>query len=255
MRWFAALLLLLACAGASARELRLVEPSAGLAFSEAEVVRHAGSTRLRFLQDYFGRSGRLGCMAHCTVLGQVWEALLPVFRAQQPEREWPFTLVVVQDADVDALSFPDGTIVISEAFITRRQLAREQVAFVLAHEAAHVLLQHERQTLTTMLAVMPSNARRTPRDLYTEMEFRYFALSDPLSLMFHQVEFEADEAGQQMAALAGFAPDAQLRFLERAAQAADAPAAGSTHPAMADRLLRLRTLLPLARRLFETARE
>jgi Zn-dependent protease with chaperone function len=129
------------------------------------------------------------------------------------------------------------------------QLAAPQLAFVLAHEAAHVLLQHERQTLTSMLALIPSRAQRTPQDVYTEMEFNYFAMADAMSVVFHHVELEADELGLQLAALAGYAPQAQLVFLERSLAQGSGQSMVSTHPDMSQRLRKLGALLPLARRL------
>ncbi len=197
----------------------------------------------------------LGCALHCATVENVWAALQPVLRSQRIDESLNLRLVVVRRSDVEALSFADGTIVISEAFITRAKLESAQVAFVLAHEAAHVLMQHERQTLTTMLALMPSTIKRTPGDLYVELEYRYFSMSEPLSIMFQQVEFEADEIGMQIAARAGFDPDVQLHFMERLSTVDQERSMPSTHPAAGQRLRRLRDLLPLARRLYRTGLE
>ena len=73
--------------------------------------------------------------------------------------------------------------------------------------------------------------------------------------MYHQVEFEADEVGLQLAALAGFAPDAQLRFMEQLSQRETRQTMLVMHPAAALRLQRLRYLLPLARRVFAAGAE
>lgn len=249
-----AVALLLAVHAAQARLVSFVEPSLGLAFTETEVMAHAQGTRTALLER-LRNEGQLGCVAHCVALERVWAQLLPVIRFQRTGRLAEVELVVVTSPDVNALSFPDGTIVISEAFIDRMRLEPAQLAFVLAHEAAHVLLQHERQTLTSMLALIPSRAQRTPQDVYTEMEFNYFAMADAMQLVFHQVEREADELGLQLAALAGHAPLAQLRFLERSLQQGGGQSMVSTHPAMASRLEGLRALLPLAQRILEVGRQ
>jgi len=189
------------------------------------------------------------------MLRGVWRRLLPVTSFQKTGRLVLLSLVVVTSPDLQALSFPDGTIVISEVFIKREQLAAEQVAFVLAHEAAHVLLQHERQTLTSMLALIPSPARHSPQDVYTEMEFNYFSMTDAMTPIFHQVELEADEVGLQLAALAGYDPAAQLLFLIRSAQREVGPSMVPTHPSMDSRWRQLSQLLPLAQRLLEVGRQ
>lgn len=254
MKTMLAVVLLLAAFAAQARLVNIVEPSLGLAFTETEVMAHAQGTKAALL-DRVRSEGKLGCVAYCAALEQVWRSLLPVIRFQRTGRLAEVELVVVTSDDVNALSFPDGTIVISEAFIDRHQMAPAQLAFVLAHEAAHVLLQHERQTLTSMLALIPSRAQRTPQDVYTEMEFNYFAMADAMQLVFHQVEHEADELGLLLAALAGHAPLAQLRFLERSLQEDGIQSMVSTHPAMARRLAGLRALLPLAQRTLEVGRQ
>ena len=90
-------------------------------------------------------------------------------------------LVVLRSPDTEALSFADGTLVISENFIARSGLDEAQIGFVLSHEASHVLLQHERQTLTSMLAMLamlPSKSVRTQEDLYSELEYNYFSMSE-----------------------------------------------------------------------------
>jgi Zn-dependent protease with chaperone function len=254
MRCLAVLILLLAHGAVQARLVSIVEPSRGLAFTQAAVIEHAQANQRALLDDARSQ-GRLGCVAYCTQLAEVWRRLLPVVRFQQTGGAPALRLVVVTNPDIQALSFPDGTVVISEVFIRRMQLAAPQLAFVLAHEAAHVLLQHERQTLTSMLALIPSRAQRTPQDVYTEMEFNYFAMADAMSVVFHHVELEADELGMQLAALAGYAPQAQLVFLERSLKRGSRQSMVSTHPDMAQRLRRLGALLPLARRLLAVGRQ
>ncbi len=251
MHILALALLMLTSSAVQARVVSIVEPSLGLAFTETEVIAHAQPAKAA-LMERARRDDRLGCAAHCSLVEAVWQKLEPAIAAQHTGRVLSLRLVVVRDAHINALSFPDGTIVVSEPFIDSQVLAPAELAFVLAHEAAHVLLQHERQSLTSMLALIPSRAQRTPQDVYTEMEFNYFAMADSMQVVFHQVEREADELGLQLAALAGYQPHAQLRFLQRrAAQGTPAASMVSTHPDMASRLQSLRRLLPLAQRLWE----
>jgi predicted Zn-dependent protease len=248
MRRLATVLLMLVLGAAQARVVHITEPSKGLAFTEAAVIDHARANRDALLDEARAK-GQLGCVAYCDQLAAVWRKLMPVLRFQQAAHAPALRLVVLTHPDVHALSFPDGTVVISEVFIRHMRLDAPQLAFVLAHEAAHVLLQHERQTLTSMLALIPSRAQRTPQDVYTEMEFNYFAMADSMAVVFHNVELEADELGLQLAALAGYAPLAQLVFLERSLLRDARQSMVSTHPDMSSRLRKLRALLPLARRL------
>jgi len=231
-----------------ADNIRVAVPSSGLAFSVGELSEAGEAARQRIVTDA-SASGMTGCMAYCEVLQHVWGALQPVFQAQQEKQD--LRLLVLRSPSIEALSFADGTIVISEDFIARAGLDQAQIAFVLAHEASHVLLQHESQTLTSMLAVLPSKAARTAQDIYTEMEYNYYALSDPVTFIFHQIEFEADEVALQLAAMAGFAPQLQLQFMGQRAKVSAETGMYSTHPRARDRLQRLQDQMPLAVRMFE----
>jgi Zn-dependent protease with chaperone function len=232
--------------------MRIAVPSAGLAFSVVQVSAVGYAARQRVLAEA-SRAELTGCSSYCDVLANVWAALVPVFQAQQDEPD--LHLIVLRSPDIEALSFADGTLVISENFIERQGLDEAQIAFILAHEASHVLLQHERQTLTSMLTLMPSKVARSPEDIYAEMEYNYFLESASLSIVFQQVELEADEIGMQLAAMAGFAPQLQLKFMEqRASEPAEANLF-ATHPPAAERLLRLREQVPLAIRLFQFGKE
>ena len=122
---------------------------------------------------------------------------------------------------------------------------------MLAHEAAHTLLEHERQALTAALSLLPRNVSRTVADIYVEFGFN-IAIVRLLEPVMHQAELEADEVGLQLAALAGYPPTAQLRFMENeAAVDTSGAAVVSTHPTAASRLARLRGQLPLAERIYE----
>ena len=160
-------------------------------------------------------------------------------------------LVVLRSPDTEALSFADGTLVISENFIARSGLDEAQIGFVLSHEASHVLLQHERQTLTSMLAMLPSKSVRTQEDLYSELEYNYFSMSESFSFVFQKIELEADEIGMQLAAMAGFVPQLQLRFMEQRAMVATESSIYATHPPAFERLQRLRDQMPMALRLLQ----
>jgi len=234
-----------------AHAVQLIEAPSGLAWS-AEEVSSVGARSAATVLARAEAAGESGCRTHCDAIARVWLRLADVF-AQQDGRPHPFalTLHVIQSADVDAFATPDGTLVLSEAFVRRRDLDDAQLAFVIAHEAAHTLLEHERQTLTAALALLPRNVPRTVDDVYVEFGFN-IAVLRLLEPVMQQAELEADEVGLQLASLAGYLPDAQLRFLEvEAAGEKPADAVVATHPTAASRLARLRSQLPLAERIYE----
>ena len=250
VRWVTVLLATMLASHAHA--VQLIEAPSGLAWSAEEVSR-VGARSAATVLARAEAAGESGCRTHCDAIARVWVRLADVFAMQQEGRPHPFalTLHVVQSTDVDAFATPDGTLVLSEAFVRRRDLDDAQLAFILAHEAAHTLLEHERQTLTAALSLLPRNVPRSVPDVYVEFGFN-IAVLRLLEPVMQQAELEADEVGLQLAALAGYPPTDQLRFLEGEA-AGERPAAAvvETHPTAASRLRRLRSQLPLAERIYE----
>jgi len=231
----------------------VAEASAGLAFSESDVDAYSVPLREQFL-DARGTRMERGCATLCAEMERVWAQLQPVVRVQRSQLQALPRLEVVLSKDVDALAFAEGTVVVSEAFVSRLVLEDAELAFVLAHEVAHILLQHERQTLTSAMALMPGPGVRSVADCYSEMGEHYFMLEAYFSLIAQQTELEADEVGLHMAALAGFDPRWQLAFMEKLARTEHVQSMVSTHPDPALRLNKLREALPLAQRLFEAVR-
>lgn len=199
--------------------------------------------------------GQRGCRRHCAPLRLAFERLLPLARLQSEHAQhadWRLE-VLVDLPGVEAQAQPDGLLLVSEAFIERRGLAPAELAFVLAHEMAHVILEHERQALSYARLLLPRQVARSVRDMYVEIDHN-FALLKAMEPVLQQGELEADELGLLLAAAAGYAPQAQLRFLEREAQSSPAgQGLVNSHPGAAERLAALRARLPLAQRLYEQA--
>ncbi len=255
MGWVVVLLtVLVPLQPARAADLQLIDAPTGLAWS-GDAVAQAGAGSAAMVLASAAKAGALGCFTHCDTIERVWRRLSGVVSQQQQASARPFELVlhVVQSTDVDAFAAPDGTLVLSEDFVRRRHIDDAQLAFVLAHEVAHVLLEHERQALTAALAILPRVASRTVEDIYVEFGFNLgvVRLLEPVR---HQAEYEADELGLEIAALAAYLPADQLGYMENEA-AADSPvdALVSTHPTGPNRLRRLRARLPLAERIYTYA--
>jgi Zn-dependent protease with chaperone function len=228
------------------------EPVA-LAWSADEVER-ATDEQLDTLIRQAHAAGELGCQDQCDRLHALFDRLLPLARSQTAHAaSLTWTLTVVRSSGVDALALPGGHVVVSEAFVRDSGLNDAALAFVIAHEMAHCILQHERQALTVAHMLLPANVFNTVSDVYTELDFN-FKLLKALEPAMQQGELEADELGLLLAAAAGHAPGQQLRFIEReAAQPPGPKPLVRTHPPAQQRLARLRERLPLAERLHQRA--
>ncbi len=247
-------LCVLAAACGGALGVQLVDEPRSLGWTAAEVAQ-AGAGSLQQAVAQAAAAGGLGCAQHCERLGRLFERLVAEARQQSPHADrLRWSLTVLRSPGVDAFSLPDGQVVISEALIEDRGLSDEALAFVLAHEMAHSLLEHERQLLTAGRLLLPRQVDRSVSDMYVEFEHN-LGLLRTLEPVLHQGEFEADELGLLLAALAGHAPNRQLEFMQNeVAEDEHRRALSSTHPSPIDRLERLQARLPLAWRLHALGR-
>ena len=245
-----AILLALAAPLASADDGALSYEPHGLDWS-AEEMAGATAAPAGLLLARAEALGLRGCSRHCERLQQLFARLLPLARQQNPQaRAVDWRLEVLRLPDLEAQAQPDGLLLVSEVFVEQRAPSEAELAFVLAHEMAHVILEHERQALSFARQLLPRQVARSVRDMYVEIDHN-FALLKAMEPVLQQGELEADELGLLLAAAAGFAPAAQLRFLESEARQPQRRSLLDTHPSMAVRLAALRERLPLAARLYE----
>lgn len=139
----------------------------------------------------------------------------------------------VLDMPFNALALPHKTIVLAQSLVEFCRNERDQMAFVVAHEAAHIHLGHaaERSRIEAVTSFVPANP------------LAKIALQFCVGRTFNrQQEFEADRVAVSFCARAGYAPQAAVAFLERLA-ALDRSTVGAlldAHPPLAQRLANLR---------------
>ena len=215
----------------------------------AEQVERASAAEMVALIGRAERADLLGCRAHCERLASVFARVVVEARAQTARSATlPWSLTVVRLPDLDAMAMPDGQLVISETFVDLRLRSDEALAFVLAHEMAHSILEHERQALTFARMLLPRQVARSVHDMYFELDYN-IALLKAMEPVTQQGEFEADELGLLLASAAGYDPDRQLAFIEQECDAdLGAVPLVATHPPVCFRMRALQSPLPLARR-------
>lgn len=201
------------------------------------------------------KAGELGCLRYCEMIARAFARVSAVAREQgEPEGgalQW--RLVVTTSRGEAALSLPGGYVLVSEDMIASLNLSEAELAFILSHEVAHVLMQHEAEALEFLQATLtPRGLTRSVFDLYAELDYNAAALLRIESLM-QNGELEADYAGLLLGTQAGYPPPAMLSALAKMA-AGEQRRAGivNTHPVMAARLARLQNALPVAERLAQS---
>lgn len=166
--------------------------------------------------------------------------------ASQTERpDLPWTFGVLDDAGYNAFATPGGYIFVTRGLMERMR-SEAELAGVLAHEIGHVLKKHHLKAVKASgwsgIAQDLVNAKTGSNANLTELAKGLIARG-----LDKDDEFEADRLGVVIAARAGYDPfglPAVLQVLQgESAQDAGFALMFATHPAPADRLGRLDTLM------------
>ncbi|MDP6580294.1 MAG: M48 family metalloprotease [Vicinamibacterales bacterium] len=162
-----------------------------------------------------------------------------------------FEVAMVTDDQPTAYALPGGFVFITRSLTELCECDHDELAFVIAHEMAHVIRRHAinrvlRQTAYAAASmVAPGRGAIAPWLRRVGLEWLERAYS-------RDQEFEADALGGLLTRAAGFDTDGALRLLERFQRldrAATAPGLGaylSTHPPVHERIAKLRNKLAVA---------
>ncbi|HUJ85759.1 MAG TPA: M48 family metalloprotease [Burkholderiales bacterium] len=243
--------ILLALPGLAAGQ-RVLEFRNDFAFSAAEVndlAARAYGARLRTL----ARAGKLD--PEPALKARLQRIAPRLIRAADHERpgaarlQWE--IHACRQCDENASAMAGGKLLLSAEFVHRLALSDDELAYLLAHEMAHVLAQHTREFASAARYFADNGLRRDYADLRHEL-----SESIPLMLSMNQLsvqqELEADYIGFVLGAEAGFRPQAMLSLLAKLGDSSDSIFA--THPSAAQRMQQARTMLESARRLYAEAR-
>jgi Zn-dependent protease with chaperone function len=148
--------------------------------------------------------------------------------------------------DESASAMAGGKLLVSADFIAGNRLTDDELAYLLAHEMAHVLAEHTREFSTIARFFLGNGLNRGYDDIHQELAENVPVLlrMEPDSV---QQELEADYIGLVLGARAGFAPEAMLSLLEKLRTGE--PQLFGTHPTDAQRAQHARAMLETGRRL------
>jgi len=177
------------------------------------------------------------------LLDEVGEQLTAVVR----NRLHRFQMTSVKVDRPTAFALPGGFIFVARSLVHLCERDRDEVAFVLAHEMAHVIRRHaidrllKQKVVSAAALVSPGRGALALwlRQVGSQWLERAYSRED---------EFEADELGLLLMRAAGFDPAGAIRVLQRLGERDRSPdPLGlspylSTHPPIEDRVVRLRAL-------------
>ena len=168
---------------------------------------------------------------------------------------WRWSVALIDDPKaVNAWCMAGGRMAVYSGLFERLRLTDDELAQIMSHEISHAIANHtaERMSIALVTAVGLATADALlgieDRGLTNAARAARLAISLPNS---RAAESEADRLGIELAALAGYDPQAAVRLwdkMEKVGGAAPVPFL-STHPAPAYRRETLSAMVPEMRQL------
>ena len=194
-------------------------------------------------------------------LHRIAKALIPhTYAWNERARNWQWAVALIRSDDVNAFCMPGGKIAFFSGIIQKLQLTDDEIAMIMGHEMAHALREHSREQL----------AKNSATSLGISLGAQLLGLGDMgnyaarlggqlLSLRFSRNdESDADLVGLEIAARAGYNPQAAVALWEKMGNATGSNANGlsflSTHPSGPERIRELQRNVPSVQGLYQAAR-
>src|SRR3989441_5183873 len=166
--------------------------------------------------------------------------------ANVKERKLPFSVRVTAEREPNALALPGGPVFVSWPLLEMCQGQRDEIAFWVAHEMAHIVRRHTLDRIVKDAALsllLRQSSGRHAASAWLSKAGRQL-LGDAYS---RDEELEADAFAVALVGTAGGDALAGERLLEELAQRASAQSVGTpgyyfaTHPPLIERIANLRS--------------
>lgn len=194
-------------------------------------------------------------------LHRIAKALIPqTYPWNERARQWQWAVALIHSDDVNAFCMPGGKIAFFTGILEKLQLTDDEVAMIMGHEMAHALREHSREQM----------AKNSATNIGISLGAQLLGLGDIgnyaarlggqlLSLRFSRSdESDADLVGLEIAARAGYNPQAAISLWQKMGNATGTNANGlsflSTHPSGPERIRELQSSVPSVQGLYDNAR-
>jgi len=184
-------------------------------------------------------------------------AQAPTFR--QDCAQWKWEVNLIKSDELNANCGPGGKIIFYTGLIDKLQLTDDEIAAVMGHEIAHALREHGREAMSKAYGV---SALKQIALIAGAPQEAVAAGDNGVNLLMtlpnsRENENEADLIGLELAARAGYNPNAAISLWNKMSQAAEGapPEFLSTHPASSSRIASLQAAIPKVMPLYEQARK
>ncbi len=173
------------------------------------------------------------------------------YASELDDYTWQFNLV--KDNSVNAFAMPGGKVVVYSGLLPVTQ-TEDALAVVIGHEIAHVLARHSNERLSQQVAIQYggtiAGGLLGNSQVMQQLGSTVFGLGAQYGVMMPYArtqEYEADEIGLILMAIAGYDPRVAVPFWTRMAQSSSGgktPEFLSTHPSDSKRIARIESIMP-----------
>ncbi|WP_406623578.1 M48 family metallopeptidase [Acidovorax sp. SDU_ACID1] len=171
---------------------------------------------------------------------------------------WRWEVNLIGSKQINAFCMPGGKIAFYTGILDQLKLTDDEIAMVMGHEMAHALREHARSRIAKSQATSIGlslgaqllglgDLGNAAANLGTQLLTLKFSRSD---------ETEADLVGLELAARAGYDPQAAVTLWRKMGEATGSSGIGflSTHPTGPDRIRELQENVPRVEGLYRQAR-
>ncbi|WP_236635698.1 M48 family metallopeptidase [Polynucleobacter hirudinilacicola] len=174
-------------------------------------------------------------------------------------RQWNWQLTLINAPILNATCAPGGKITFYTGLIDQLNLTDDEIAAIMGHEIAHALREHGRERLSqamtqnALTSIALAAAGPYGSAINAANQATQYILVLPNS---RQNESEADAIGIELAARAGYNPQAAISVwqkMNKATEGKNPPEFLSTHPSGDTRIEQITGLLPAVQPLYISA--
>ncbi|MGX5200830.1 M48 family metallopeptidase [Aliikangiella sp. IMCC44632] len=194
-------------------------------------------------------------------VNRITQRLIQQATRLRPETsQWEWQVKVLQDDEVvNAWCMAGGKMAIYTGLIRQLNASDDEIAQVMGHEISHALLNHSAERMSVAMAnnmalsILQSTTEASDKNMTLASAAAQVALTLPNS---RNSESEADRIGIELAAKAGFNPNAAVTLWQKMAQlgGSGGPEFLSTHPSPENREQKLQSLIPEMMPLYRAAK-
>ncbi|WP_339844877.1 M48 family metallopeptidase [uncultured Halopseudomonas sp.] len=192
-------------------------------------------------------------------LRRISSHLIPEVTHFRPDaKNWNWEVNLIKSDQINASAAPGGKILFYTGIVDKLKLSDAEIAQIMGHEIAHALREHGREAIsrayTSQMGTQIAGALLGLGE--GSMQVADAAVQYGLMLPNSRSnETEADLIGMELAARAGYSPEAAVSLWQKMASASQGspPQFLSTHPSTGGRIQTLRATIPSVRPLYEAS--